>query len=1193
MAAINSAWQAVPPRARQISITVIVLFLIYTAVGFWGLPALITSYLPGKLGPVLHRTVTIGAAAFNPYTLDMKIENISITEPDGTPFASVDSIFYDMCWVSLVKFMPVVKEFQIISPQCYISRSSEGVFNFSNLTAEKGGEKKSEPEESKKFPRFLVEQLIMSKGRVTVVDQYVNPDFQTTVAPVDLTVGNLTFLPENETVCQLSLETESGEIVSSSASLELADMKAGGRLTLDQVLLKKYLPYYGGLAGIDVTSGTLGVQSVFQFDASGAEPTGGVSNIQVSVKDLAFTGPLNKQQSVSVPSLNLTCGGLDLASRMAEVDQVLVESFDFRDPTEGDLQASLATLTVNKAAVELKSLKAAVGTISIDKLTAALENSQGKHLASLSRLTIQNTTADAKARLAEIGQTGLEGLTVTMENPEEKLLAALSRLTIKKATADADAQEAGIEEIEIRAVKLDRGKPEEPLVDIPELDLRTIRVNAKDRTAKVNEIKTGKGVIHCKRTDKGAVNLLQPMALFAKAHPVEENKVQPSESMGESSPWTVALDTFDLKDYAVDIEDHFSETTVATKLQAIEVTLDNFSTAPGHQFDVSLAMGIAKHGRFETSGKMTVEPLTADLEVKTSDVAIQPFHPYWNQHVGVLLTRGSLNSQGHVTAAMDPKSGPDVNFKGDVSVIKMDTIDIFKGEDLVKWDNLSLAGMDVGLNPTHVTVKEIALTDYYARLAIGDDGRLSVMNVLRKQAAEVGETIDDQTSPVETGADAPLPQVIIDKVTLQGGQVNFADRFVKPNYKAEFYNLGGSISGLNSAEGTRADVLLEGNLENHAPLEIKGRVNPLAPTRFVDVVLSFKDITLGPFTPYSGKYIGRKIKKGKLHVDLAYTLEGQKLKAENRLFIDDLILGEKVDSPDAVNMPVELAMSLLKDRNGDINLNIPVQGDLDDPEFSLAGTIGMVIKNLITKIITAPFSILGAVLGSGAELSSVDFEPGQSDLSPPSIEILDTLGDALVERPGLKLEAEGTVDMESDSRELRKQGLEKLLDAQRQLILASQPATPSAPLTPAETQTASTAPAATQASEAATASASSTAQPSVADKEDAANIDPVLTAAYLAADFPKPKDAAGNIKILPAEEMEKLLLTSIKVTDSDLRHLALARAETVRDYLVNTKKIETDRVFVLESGAGESDPAASTDAQEKQSAKGQVLFKLK
>ena len=203
-------------------------------------------------------------------------------------------------------------------------------------------------------------------------------------------------------------------------------------------------------------------------------------------------------------------------------------------------------------------------------------------------------------------------------------------------------------------------------------------------------------------------------------------------------------------------------------------------------------------------------------------------------------------------------------------------------------------------------------------------------------------------------------------MTLQGGTINFADRMIKPNVSATMNEVGGRVTGLMSDASTRADVDLRGKLSNQAPLTITGQINPLAGDLFADLKVSFIDIELPQFTPYSGKYAGYTIEKGKLTMNLSYLIDKRQLKAENKIFIDQFTFGEKVESEDATKLPVQLAISLLKDRDGRINLDIPVEGSLDDPKFRLGKVIWSVIVNLITKAVTAPFALLGALGGAAA-----------------------------------------------------------------------------------------------------------------------------------------------------------------------------------------------------------------------------------
>ena len=211
--------------------------------------------------------------------------------------------------------------------------------------------------------------------------------------------------------------------------------------------------------------------------------------------------------------------------------------------------------------------------------------------------------------------------------------------------------------------------------------------------------------------------------------------------------------------------------------------------------------------------------------------------------------------------------------------------------------------------------------------------------------------------------------------------MDFSDHFIKPNYNARFQDLGGRVSGLESFAEKRADVLLEGMWGSHAPVKITGQINPLIENPYVDLNLNISDIELSPFSPYSGKYIGYILEKGKLTFNVAYRMENRKQEATNGIYINQLTLGDSVESPDAVSLPIKLAIALLKDREGNIVLDLPVSGSLDDPQFKIGKMVLTILKNLIVKIVTSPFAALGALAGGGEGLSYLEFDAGISEIN--------------------------------------------------------------------------------------------------------------------------------------------------------------------------------------------------------------------
>ena len=414
------------------------------------------------------------------------------------------------------------------------------------------------------------------------------------------------------------------------------------------------------------------------------------------------------------------------------------------------------------------------------------------------------------------------------------------------------------------------------------------------------------------------------------------------------------------------------------------------------------------------------------------------------------------------------------------------------------------------------------------------NGIVNLQDILKKEKTKdetSSPTPAQEKEPATAEKKEPSKNIKVNMITLQGGKIDFSDKSLNPEFSVTLSEMGGRVSGLSSEENTTADVELRAKLNDYAPIEITGKINPLRDDLFVDLKARIKDLDLSPATPYAGKYVGYTIEKGKLSFDLKYLIVKQKLDSQNNIFIDQFTFGDKVESPQATKLPVKLAVALLKDRRGEIKLDLPVTGSLDDPKFSVWGIILKIIVNLIAKAATSPFALLGAAFGGGEELSYIEFDYGSTILTEPNAKKLETITKALQDRPSLKMDIEGHVDMERDGEGLKQLLFNRKLKTQKlkEMVKKDQPALP----------------------------------------VDEVKIEPpeygkYLKMAYKEEKFPKPKNVLGMAKDIPAPEMEKLILTYIEVKESDLRTLASQRAMKVKDAILKAGQVEPERVFILE-----------------------------
>jgi uncharacterized protein involved in outer membrane biogenesis len=625
--------------------------------------------------------------------------------------------------------------------------------------------------------------------------------------------------------------------------------------------------------------------------------------------------------------------------------------------------------------------------------------------------------------------------------------------------------------------------------------------------------------------------------------------------------------------------------TLKLTVEAFDLGMKNIASQGTTPADFSAHMKINGKGDVGLNGKILAAPLKVDLALDVKTLELLPLQPLFAEKLNVTVTRGQLTANGDLQLRQ-AESGPSAmpnglagGFTGQATLGDFQAVDKLNSTDFLRWKSLYFGAIDVRLNPDSLVIGEIALSDFFSRVIVDAKGQLNLLHIVRRDEAPAeavagpgkeslaapatppansgsGKAVAPVSTPV---ADAqPVMPVKIGKITLQAGTVRFTDNFVKPNYSANLKQIGGRVSGLSSAPGSIASLDLRGTYDNIAPLTITAKINPLSSKPYLDLQAEIKGVELTSFTSYAAKYAGYAIDKGKLSLFVKYTIDNDQLTAENRVFLDQLTFGERIDSPDATKLPVTLAVSLLKNRNGEIDLNLPISGSLNDPQFSIGGLVVKVIVNLFVKAATSPFALLGSLFGGGEEMSNVEFDSGRALISAESQKRLENLAAALNDRPGLRLEVVGRVDRESDIEGLKRARIERKVRNLKREDLARKGGETNAD-----------------------------------EIEETSRLDDypaLLERVYRAEKFPKPRNMVGLVKTLPVEEMEKLMITHSVVDDDDLHELGERRARAVRDWLV-AHDVASERVFILPSKFVEKETAPV--AEQKTMKGSRVDFSLK
>lgn len=607
-----------------------------------------------------------------------------------------------------------------------------------------------------------------------------------------------------------------------------------------------------------------------------------------------------------------------------------------------------------------------------------------------------------------------------------------------------------------------------------------------------------------------------------------------AEPAAPSKPWQVLLKDVQLRNYQVHLADRQAKPAVALELGPLNVDIQNFDSLNQNPFTLKLDTGLGKQGKIQATGEVNLNPVSAKLKVNTQDIDLRVAQSYISPFIRLELRSGMLGSNLDVNLkGTDPLK---LQVTGRAQVDQLHTLDTLKTRDFLKWQRLVLEGVNYQHGDS-LSIDKVNLLQPYARFMINDDRTTNIDDLLIPQPADSGS----KSAAKPASKDKPLG-IRIGQIAINDGSANFADFSLTPNFATAIQQLNGQIGTIDSRQAKPASVDIKGKVDRYAPVTIKGSVNPFDPMAALDIATSFKRVELTNLTPYSGKFAGFRIRKGRLNLDLHYVITKGQLKAENKVVVEQLQLGEKVDSSDAVDLPIRLAIALLKDSDGKITIELPVTGDLNNPQFSVMPIVWQTLRNLVVRAATAPFKFIGGlVTGGGSEdLGNVSFAPGSSELNKDAEGALNTLAKALKERPALRLEIEGTAAASSDGPFLAAQRLEREYQYNYYKMLQRR-----GDKVPAQASLLE-----------------------VPESEKA----PLLEGIYRTRLKQQPpaewKDLSRD------ERTAKLKDGVIKFwsgSDVLLRQLGQDRASTIKDYLVDKGQLEDDRVYFIDANLGQAE----------------------
>ena len=1076
-----------------------VFVVLFGLFGYFILPGVIKSQAEQLISEKLQRTAMIGKVEVSPFAMAFTVRDFKLMEPKSDViFASFDALNVNLSAQSLWRLAPVVQAAHLDKPYLRLVRTAVNQYNIDDLLAL--AVKQEVPAQESRPARFSVYNIQLEGGRIVFEDKPAGASHQVEALNIGLPfISSLHSQVDVFVEPLLSATVNGTPLLFKGKAKPFADTReAVLDLNLDGLDLTRFVDYLPLKPAFKLASAQLDTRLSASFLQLHDQAPSLTLSGMATLKSLHVTAPEGKT-FFKLPELSVTLDRAPLLGRHFEVARVALKGLE-------------ADVTRDRQ-----------GRLDLQRLLAVSASASSPVSA---RAVAANPDAPAVVRSAS------QPATTSLTLGELEISGATLRYTDQKPSSPLNA---GIEKFDatLRKLQIDTGKKR---VDIGEVISRSASLQL--------------------RHDKPEAAV---QAVTATASSSLAGVASPAQGKPEAG-YVVNVGRVAIDNWTAQLEDRTHAQAAATQLAPIALTVTDFSTAPARRARVALKAIVNRSGLVAADGALGLFPLHADFKLDLQSVDLLPLQPYITDHINLLLTRASLSGKGVLQLEQGSDGQLHGGFKGDASLGNFATVDKLSGSDFLRWKSLYFGGVDVRLQPFSLAMDQVALSDFFARVIIDPSGRINLQDIVRSHAGDRKSLTEENVRvaaaaapaaaetasvlpPKDAGATATItaaaatpgnvPQVKIGKLTLQGGRVRFTDNFIKPNYSASLMDLGGVVSDLSSDAASSAVVDLRGQV-NSAPLTVAGRINPLRSDATMDLQAKVRDMELAPLSPYSGRYVGYGIEKGKLSFDATYKIDNRTLTAENRLILDQLTFGDKVDGPDAPGLPVQLAVALLRDSNGIIDISLPIAGSLDDPQFSLGGIIGKVIVNVITKAVTAPFALLGSLFGGGEELSYLEFDAGRAAIPAAGEAKLQSLAKALSERPALKLEITAHTGGEAEVEGMKRAAIDRKVRALKLKNL--------------------------------TARGESAPQGGVVVKpEEYAGL---LASVYQEEPFPKPRNMIGLQKDLPVAEMEKLMIANTKIDADDLVTLGNRRAQAIKDWLLKKGQIPGERLYILATKSG-------------------------
>ncbi|WP_459827260.1 DUF748 domain-containing protein [Campylobacter concisus] len=951
------------------AICIVSLLLIYTLLGFFGLPYAIKNIAPKYLKDY-DATLFVESAKFNPFTFELNATNAELNTT--SPLFSTKQIDVKLKPFSIFKKLVEVDIFRLQEPNVKILRDKNSKFNFSNFIS---NDNATTEDNSTSSINFALNNAKIIKGSFSYSDQNLTNPFNVNFDDINYELSSLNTKKNSAGSHIFDSNSTLAHKIDLNGDIKLNPLKIEGNISIKNFSIDPVAISFIDNDTLNLKNAVINLGINYALIADENATNINLKDSFLNVKSLSIDEGKNKLSlgELELPKFDLSSKIADKIDAKLELNAINLSDVSFKNA----ITASLKSLNLNDisllANLNEKSELNATAALNIINANALKIDETSKNLVNLKDINASNLNANlanSKTTLT-LEKIAFDGINAPLSKNANANVAG-TKISNISFTQDTNKSLATLDEISINGINL-KAKNKE-ILDIADVLTKTIKFDILNMALSAENIDVNRPKFNSELNDSGlsAINQLgldEHGPAKTANHRTKTKKENTSASKSKESEFKFDIKNINVNNANIALTHLFEGEKIAHKFDNLFVKIANLSSDFGKPFDVKVDMKSSQKLNLDLTSKIKLEPINITAKIKLEDKNLPKYFAYAKPFLEADLSSGEMSANAELHYAKDIKADAKLSVKD----IRLDDKN---KEKLIAFKSL---GVDkISLFKDNLEITGVALNSPFIKAHLSKEREFNLSKILKEDKNKVQNEQKTESKKVTSKKDDEL-NFSIKNFSLNNGEVDFSDASLFMPFATKISNLNGKLTDIDKKRPSSGEF--KGIVGKNGFSQITAKLFPFELKQNTDIKLDFKDIDLIDITPYSGQFLGYKIKKGKLNLNLNYSVVDSKLNGSNLINFDTLTLGEKVDSKDAVNLPLSLAISILSDQNNQINIDLPVEGNLDDPDFKYGGVIWAAVKKLFADIALAPFRFLGNALGLGSkDLSSIDFLAGSSEL---------------------------------------------------------------------------------------------------------------------------------------------------------------------------------------------------------------------